>query len=390
MAMEKDGSLLIANLGTNQILRRQPDGHLTVLAGDGKKGFSGDGGPAVDAELNRPNGIAVASDGTVYVADTGNNRVRAISPDGIITTVAGDGTDDGGTEAQGPATRTGVFAPVAVAIGPDGDLYIADTGIQMVSPDGLLTTVHPGGVGALTVGGAPQFFDPSALAFDSAGNLYVSNESPKEIFEIEPDGATTELPAYVTAGGLVTAPDGSVIAGDYGNFAIDRLVAGRLTPVASFSLNSIPGLAGVFRPSGVAVSSAGEIYADTDGLNGGTNTPALIAVDPDGHVRLLATGTTPSTVSNGTIEGVFEGMGNTETHDGGVPSSGDLTISAARTSYRTVARTDGAFSISLPPGTYRITGRDPGQTGGQTSCVDPDVHVLAQQITRTTVTCVFH
>jgi sugar lactone lactonase YvrE len=392
MAMEPDGALLIANQGTNQILRRSPDGHFSVVAGTGIKGFSGDGGPATEAELDEPNGIAVASNGSIYVADTGNNRIRAIAPDGVITTVAGNGTSSD-TEEQGTATHVEVSAPQAVAIGPNGDLDIADVGIQTVSADGTLTTLYPGGVGALTVGGTPQFFDPDALAFDRAGDLYVANSSPKEIFEIEPAGTTTEVPSYVTTAGLVTAPDGTVIVGDYGSFGIDRIVdtqlsppaAFQLSPIATFKLNSIPGLAGVFRPSGVAVAAGGEVYADTDGTNGGTDTPALISIDPDGHVHLLATG-----VGTGTVVGMFDGMGNTVTRHGGVPSAGRLTLTDGPTTVSAVAGSDGVFAVSVPPGIYRVTGRDQGQTGGVSSCGDADVRVVAGQVTHITVTCVFH
>lgn len=90
--MAPNGDLLIANQGRNQILRRPPNGTLQVVAGTGAAGFSGDGGPAVKAKLDTPNGMAVAPDGTIYVADTDNNRVRAISPSGMISTVAGNGT----------------------------------------------------------------------------------------------------------------------------------------------------------------------------------------------------------------------------------------------------------------------------------------------------------
>jgi sugar lactone lactonase YvrE len=384
LAMEPDGSLLIANQGTDQILRRAPDGRFTVVAGNGTKGFSGDGGPAVQAELNQPNGIAVAPDGTIYVADTGNNRIRAVSPAGVITTVAGNGTSSATVE-QGIATDTAVSAPPAVAMGPNGDLYIADTGIQRVSSDGTLTTLHPGGVGAITVGGSPQFFDPDALAFDKAGDLYVANSSPKEIIEFEPNGTTTELTSYVTTGGLVTAPDGAVIVGSYGFFAVDRIVDGKITALATFNLNSIPGLDGVFRPSGVAVAADGEVYADTDGTNGGTDTPALIAIDPDGHVHLLDSG-----VGAGAVIGVFDGMGNTTTRHGGVPSAGHLTLTDGLTTFSAVAGSDGVFSVTVPPGTYQVTGRDLGQTGAVSSCVDPRVRVVAGQVSHITVTCVFH
>jgi sugar lactone lactonase YvrE len=382
MAMAPDGSLLIANQGTNQILSRSPDGRFSVVAGNGTQGFSGDDGPAVDAELDQPNGIAVASDGTIYIADTGNNRIRAISPAGLITTVAGDGTY-GDTPSAGPATGAELSSPQAVAIGPHGYLYIGDVGIQALDSDGKLIAVY--GEDAQPIGGTVKFFAPNALAFDGDGNLYVSNGSPRDLFEFEPDGTTADLGPYITPGGLVTAPDGAVIAGNYGYFAVDTILDGKITPLATFHLNSIPGLTGTFRPSGVAVAADGEVYADTDGTNGGTDTPALIAIDPDGHVHLLDSG-----IGAGAVVGVFDGTGNTVTRHGGIPSAGRLTLTDGPVSYRTEARSNGVFSVTVPAGIYRVTGRDLGQSGGVSSCLDPRVRVVARHVTRITVTCVFH
>jgi len=224
-------------------------------------------------------------------------------------------------------------------------------------------------------------------SFDRDGNLYVSNGSPRDLFEFEPSGKTDDLGPYITTAGLVTAPDGAVIAGNYGFFAVDTILDGKITPLATFRLNSIPGLSGVFRPSGVAVAAGGEVYADTDGTTGGTDTPALISIDPDGHVHLLATGLGAGA---GAVVGVFDGMGNTKTRQGGVPSAGRLTLTDGRRTFRAVAGPNGLFAIDLPPGIYRVTGGDLGQTGGISSCLDPHVPVVAGQVTHITVTCVFH
>jgi sugar lactone lactonase YvrE len=287
LAIAPDGSLLISNQGTNQILRYLPsNGQFQVVAGNGTKGFSGDGGPAVDAELDDPNGIAVAADGTIYVADTFNNRVRAIAPDGIITTVAGNGTFPGATESGGgTATAVPVGHPFAVAVGAQGNLYIADdsVGVQLVSPEGIISTDIPEGPGT--------FYDPDGLAIDSSGDLYVAAFSNKAIIEFSPNGTVLQTwVSYVTPAGLAVAPDGSIAVADEGRFAIEQISDGRLVPIATFSLDSVPGMTGTFRPSGVAVSPTGETYAISDGVNGGTNTPALLAIDPGGQVHVLDTG----------------------------------------------------------------------------------------------------
>jgi sugar lactone lactonase YvrE len=283
LAIAPDGNLLITNQGTNQILERNSDGTLHVVAGTGKAGYSGDGEPATQAELSAPVGIAVAPGGTIYVADTGNNRVRAISSSGTITTVAGNGRFGVGSSGQ-PAVDTELAQPLAVALGPTGQLYVANSsGIQMVSTDGILTTA----VTASSIGGPAS---PSAIAMDGAGNFYVADSSLKQLVELSPAGQVLQVwTAYVTQAGLAIASDGSVLVADYGRFAIDRVVNNQLTPIATFSLDSLAGVPGVFRPSGVAVTSGGQIYADTDGVNGGATAPALTTMSVQGQVHLLTT-----------------------------------------------------------------------------------------------------
>src|SRR5262249_52112485 len=104
-----------------------PDGVITTVAGDGSYRFGGDGGPATAAPLYDPFGVAVGPDGSLYIADTDNNRVRRGGPDGIITTVAGNGDRAfRGGGGGGPANAAQLTRPIGVAVGPDGSLYIGD------------------------------------------------------------------------------------------------------------------------------------------------------------------------------------------------------------------------------------------------------------------------
>lgn len=124
LEIDPDGNLLIADTRNHRVRRLAPDGTITTLAGTGEAGFSGDGGPATEARLDQPYGLAVAPEGTVYVADRGNFRVRRISPAGVIDTIAGDGLE-GNTGDNGPAlaARLGYLARIAL----DGDaLLVAD------------------------------------------------------------------------------------------------------------------------------------------------------------------------------------------------------------------------------------------------------------------------
>jgi hypothetical protein len=287
LAMAPDGGVLIDE--PNRIVEREPGGSFRVIAGNGHAGLAGDGGPAARAQLNAPVAMAVRSDGTIDVADMGNNRIRAVGPHGNITTVA-----------QVPQ-------PTALALGPTGMLYVADgVGIQTVGPTGTLTTLVaptasvPGGtVGDITVGRSSFAFDPDAIAVSTNGDLYVANSSPKAIIRFSPDGRSPTLvgmadvstgQTYVTRAGLASAPGGTVVVADYGGFAIDRASGSRLTAIASFASGSLPGVRGVFRPSGVAAAPDGIIYADTDGENGGAAGPALVAIGPDGTMRVLDAG----------------------------------------------------------------------------------------------------
>lgn len=124
LEFDREGNLLIADTQNHVIRSLAPDGTITTFAGNGERGFGGDGGPAAEASFDQPNGLAVAEDGTVYVADRGNFRVRCVRPNGLVETVAGDGTQglagDGGDARE---ARLGYVARIAL----DGDaLLIAD------------------------------------------------------------------------------------------------------------------------------------------------------------------------------------------------------------------------------------------------------------------------
>jgi sugar lactone lactonase YvrE len=266
LAVSADGNLLVSNEGSNQILERLSNGTLTDFAGTGQAGFSGDNGLATEAQLNNPQGLAVSPGGTTFVADSGNNRIRSISPSGVITTVAT------------------VNNPTALAIGTTDTLYVVDdAGVQSIGAGGIVTTIIP------AIGG----FLPNAVAVSATGALYVSNFLAKDVLKYS--GRTLKVighvqETYVTPAGLTATPSGAIYVGDYGWFGIDRITGAVLKPLARFTHNSLVGVGGVFRPSGVAVAISGEVYADTDGVNGGTVEPAIIEVDPDGHVHVLATG----------------------------------------------------------------------------------------------------
>ena len=178
LAVAPNGTLYILDTGRDEILERLPSARFQVEAGNGERGFSGDGGPARDAEINLGtySAIAVASSGMVYFSDSGNGRVREVTPDGTIETVAGGGSLALST-ASVPALQAsfGEQGPTGLAIGPDGDLYIGAAAVYQLAGNGVLqwvvgepanTPPPPGWQGVYANPGAEQDFSPAVrLAF---------------------------------------------------------------------------------------------------------------------------------------------------------------------------------------------------------------------------------
>ena len=170
--------LYIADTGNHRI-RKVSNGVITTVAGNGTAGFSGDNGPATSAQLNHPLGVAVDSAGNLYIADYWNNRIRKVS-NGVITTVAGNG-NAGFSGDNGPATSAQLNYPTGVAVDSAGNLYIADSHnnrIRKVS-NGMITTVAGNGTSGFSGDNGPatsaQLYAPEGVAVDAAGNLYIAD-----------------------------------------------------------------------------------------------------------------------------------------------------------------------------------------------------------------------
>src|SRR5262249_28182852 len=155
------------------------NGNLLLIAGNSKAGFSGDGGPATSAQLWSPIGLVVDSNGNVFIADSGNNRIRKVSA-GLITTVAGIGAAGFSGDA-GAAVSAQLSGARDVAVDASGDLFIADTGnnrIRKVTPDGVITTVAGNGVATFGGDGGPALsgqFSATSLAIDAAGDIFIGD-----------------------------------------------------------------------------------------------------------------------------------------------------------------------------------------------------------------------
>ena len=180
VAVAFDGSLYIADTGNHAIRHVGPDMMITTVAGTGHPGFSGDGGPATSAQLGKPEGVAVAPDGTVYIADTNNHRVRRIGLDGTITTLAGTGAE-GFSGDGGPATKAELRFPSSVTGGPDGSLYITDGGnycVRRIARDHTITTVAGTGEKGCSDESGPATqtkLVPRGLAVGPDATLYIAD-----------------------------------------------------------------------------------------------------------------------------------------------------------------------------------------------------------------------
>jgi hypothetical protein len=198
-----DGGFLVADAGAGRVRRVFPDGTITTMAGNGIRGFSGDGGPATAAEIYDPNGLAVLPDGGFLIAD-GDYVVRGVLPDGIITTVAGTGVP-GSSGDGGPATAAQLDNPYSVAVTPDGGFLIADTGnrrVRRVSPDGIITTVAGTGVPGSTGDGGPataaQLDAPTGLATTPDGGFLIADFFGDRVRAVSPSGVITTVAGTAT------------------------------------------------------------------------------------------------------------------------------------------------------------------------------------------------
>ncbi len=193
VAVDSAGRVLIADTYNHKIRVVATDGKITTLAGTGAPGFVGDGGEAKSAKLRYPQGLVLDSAGRIYISDTFNHRIRMIDTDGKISTIAGNGIA-GYSGDGGPATKASLFYPKGLAIDAGGNLIVADSfngRIRAVSPDGSIRTIAGNGLfgdrGDWGPAARAWFRFPTAVAVDAAGNIYVSDTQNNRIRVLRPD-----------------------------------------------------------------------------------------------------------------------------------------------------------------------------------------------------------
>ncbi len=318
MAMDAAGNLFVADTQNLRIRRIAPSGIITTVAGNGSHGTSGDGGPAVDAEFKNPSVIAADAAGNVFVGD--GNLVRKISVTGIITTLAGNGTA-GFSGDGGPATSAQLSGVSGLAVDALGDLYVADFNnfrVRKVTPDGLITTVVGNGQDGEPEDGSPAvdapLIGPTALAVDPSGNLFIADSDWDDqisyIRKVSPDGIISTVAgqsfwgfggdggpaanAYLTAAsGLAVDPIGNLYIADTYNDRIRKISpSGIITTVAgngpappprsSASLDGVTAIGANFGHTwGVALdSSENPLILDSYGVS---------KLTPDGILHTVTT-----------------------------------------------------------------------------------------------------
>jgi trimeric autotransporter adhesin len=302
------------------------DGIITTVAGDGTTGYKGDGGLATSAGLYYPQGVAVDASGNIYIADTVNHRIRLVTKStGIITTVAGDGTieykGDGGL-----ATSAGLYFPYGVAVDASGNIYIADYynhRIRLVTKStGIITTVAGDGIAGYTGDGglatSAGLNYPQGVAVDASGNIYIV------------DTSNSRIRLVTKSTGIITtvAGDGTIEYKGDGGLATS---------------------AGLYYPYGVAVDASGNIY---------------IADTVNGRIRLVtkSTGIITTVAGDGSI--LYKGDGGLATSAGlyspfgvAVDASGNIYIAdTVNSRIRLVTKSTGIITTVAGDGTVGYKG----------------------------------
>jgi TonB family protein len=200
IAVDSAGNLYIADITYPCIRKVTSTGMITIVAGNGKAGSIGDGGQATSAQLHYPYGIAVDSAGNLFIADSSANRIRKVTSSGIISTVAGNGSNGGYSGDGGPATATQLNSPDGIAVDSAGNLYFADhfnNRIRKINPAGVISTLAGYGSGGYSGDGgqanSARLKSPGDVALDSAGNLYISDDWNSRIRKVTPDGVITTV-----------------------------------------------------------------------------------------------------------------------------------------------------------------------------------------------------
>lgn len=359
LALDSYGALYIVDFGLSAVLKVDALGELTVVAGRGPSpcpmlpgAINGDGGAAKEAPLCDPQGVAVDSAGNVYIAEYNGHRIRVVSPEGVIRTLAGTG-EAGFSGDGGPATEARLRSPHAVAVDGAGNILIADTSngrIRQVSPDGVIRTLAGGGSASPYADAAPaldaQLARPYLLAPGTEGAILCYEYSTGRIRRLGTDGIIRPVyQAPAASWGFAVAPDGALlVALDSLNTVVRVETSGEASVVAGASHFSGDGgpasEAGLSAPRAIAFAPDGSFFiADTGNFR-------VRHVSPEGIISTIAGGGTL------TPSAVYQNALDVNLYPTGLLAAPDGSLYIAASSLLLHWTPDGAVRIvaGVPPG----------------------------------------
>src|ERR1039458_587268 len=261
LCIDRAANVYVAD--AHRILKWPPGGMVTTVAGNGLPGAAGDGAQATLAQLWYPHACAVDSFGNLYIADTSNHRIRKVDAGGVITTVAGTGKL-GYNGDEGPATSAELWLPAGVAADDNGDIFISDTGnnrIRQVTPDGVIHTIA--GTGDASFGGDggaalnAQIYGPAGILLDGAGDLFFADATNNRVRMLVPNGVISPPPVVVVPP-LTVANAASLIGGP--------VAPGELVTISGMGLGPQAGVGGIYDASGLL---ANQLAGTEERVHGG-------------------------------------------------------------------------------------------------------------------------
>jgi uncharacterized protein (TIGR03437 family) len=268
LAAGADGALYIADTGNQRIRAVSRSGIIRTVAGNGMPGYSGDGAAAVEAQLHDPRGLAVDGAGNLYVADSGNHRIRRIDVHGAISTVAGTGTAGFSGDAS-KASAAQLNSPRGIAVGADGSLYIADTGnqrIRAVDSSGLIRTIAGTGIEGFFGDGGPalsaQLSSPSGIIAGADGSLWFADYGSARVRRLAPFGDEPPPIGDPPPGGEPLPP---VVLTNAASMVPGAVAPGEIVSIFGSALGPETGTEGKFENAGVLATLVAGVEVRFDG-----------------------------------------------------------------------------------------------------------------------------
>jgi trimeric autotransporter adhesin len=353
VGVDSGGNLYIADWAEERVRKVNTSGTISTFAGNGTAGFSGDGGPANSAQLSTA-GVASDGNGSFYIADTGNQRIRKVDATGMVSTVAGNGTEGFGGDG-GPATNAEFRSPYAVAVDSHGNTYIADTfnqRIRKVDSSGMISTVAGRGGPGFGGDGGPatqaKLHNPIGVAVDASGSLYIADQNNNRVRKVDTSGIISTFARTKGVSCVAVDDAGNVYMCDPSHHRLLKQdTSGALSTIAGngklgFSGDGGPATrAELSSAAGVAVDGAGNIYISD-------STPVYLGLQPaNDRVRRVDPSGIISTVA-GTGAVGFTGDGG-PAPDAELAFPNGLAVDSSGNLYITDAASGRIRKVTAPP-----------------------------------------